>query len=64
MSIDKKDGEQIGKWIVPFVLAIILALWLEDIWDSVLPEQQAVLLVTLVVALLLIYRKKVVAIMK
>jgi hypothetical protein len=59
MKIDEKDAKYVGKLTVPFILAIFLALLLEDVWESMTLEQQLGLLVGLVMILLLIYRKKV-----
>lgn len=59
MSIDKKDATKIGKLTVPFVLAIVFALLLEDMWDSMMWEHQIATVLVLVLMLLLVYRKKV-----
>jgi undecaprenyl pyrophosphate phosphatase UppP len=59
MSIDKKDTEKVGKLVIPFVLAIFLALALEDMYDSLPLEHRILTLGLLIFAILLIYRKKV-----
>lgn len=59
MKIDRKDSETLGRLIVPFTLAIFLALLLEDVWDEMLFEHQIAVIVLLIFTLPLIYRKKV-----
>lgn len=59
MNIDKKDSTRVGKLTVPFILAIFLALLLEDMWDELLLEHQLLTVFSLVMILLLVYRKKV-----
>lgn len=57
--MDTKDSKQIGKLTVPFILAIFLALLLEDLWDELALEHQLMTVILLVVVLLLVYQKKV-----
>lgn len=59
MKIDEKDADYVGKLIVPFILAIFLALLLEDFWNEMSFEERIMLVLVLIMTLLFIYRKKV-----
>ena len=59
MNSDKKEIEKIGKLAIPFVLAILLALILENVYESLSLDIQVLILGLLIFAIVLIYRKKV-----
>lgn len=59
MGITKHEATYVGKIFIPFTLAIILSLLLADAWAAMSIAEKATVVLGLVFALLLIYRKKV-----
>jgi hypothetical protein len=59
MTIDKDESERIGKLIVPFALAIFLALLIEDLWLQWSSTEKLTIILVLVIALTIVYRKQV-----
>ena len=58
-SIDKGEATKLGKLTVPFMLAIFLALALEDWYGSLDLRERIILFFGLSILLVLIYPKKV-----
>lgn len=59
VNLDEEDATICGKYVVPFILLIVLTLMIEQYWETMDFNAQVGLIAMLLLAATLVYRNKI-----
>jgi hypothetical protein len=59
VNIDEEDATVCGRYLVPFLLIIVITLWVEQYWESMELNQQVALVLLLLLGATFVYKNQI-----